>query len=207
MPDSHPLRQFLLMVFALLLPCFALWNFASSWLALPAIGFGNMILTGWLPDIVQSFFARGADAILVTQFGELDGRHVPAQQAGDALAFVLNTRILSYSIPFYTMLHFALARENLWSRYFSGFIALYVLLVIGLVSMALKDLMVNLGTTFVDHPGAAIPHPAVIALLYQLNVLLVPTLGPIIIWGWQNREAALFNTLLNLPRSGEDGAG
>ncbi len=205
MPDTHPQRQFLLLVFVLLLPSFALWSFASAWLALPAIGFGNMILTGWLPDIVEALAPRGAEAILVTRFGELEGRHVPARQAGEAIAFVLNTRILSYSIPFYTALHFAVARERLWSRYFTGFVILYMLLVAGLVSLALKDLMVNLGATFVNHPAAALPHPNLIALLYQLNVLIVPTLGPIIIWVWQHREAPLFAGLRGLQREAGDG--
>ncbi len=203
MPEAHALRQFLILVFALQVPSFALWTFAAAALAMPAIGFASMILTGWLPDIVQALAARGPEAVLITQFGELDGRHVSAHRAGEALAFVLNTRILSYSIPFYTALHFALARDQLWGRYFTGFIVLYVLLVAGLVSLALKDLMVNLGTTFLDHPAAALPHPNVIALLYQLNVLIVPTLAPVMLWGWQNRDAALFTPLRGLLRSGE----
>jgi hypothetical protein len=194
-PTSQPLRQFLVMVFLLLLPCFGLWSLAGDWLALPAIGFGNMILTAWLPDIVHALAASGSDAVLMTQFGEIGGRHVPAQQAGDRLAFLLNTRILSYSIPFYAALHFALAREHLWSRFFTGFIVLYMLLLIGLLSLALKNLMVNLGATFVNHPSAAIPPPDVIALLYQLNVLIIPTLAPVIIWVWQNRSAPLFGAL------------
>lgn len=187
------------MVFALLLPCFGLWSLASGWLALPAIGFGNMILTAWLPDVVHALAARGPDAILMTEFGEMDGHLVAAQQAGDRLAFVLNTRILSYSIPFYASLHFALAREQLWSRFFTGFLVLYGLLLIGLISLALKNLLVNLGAAFVNHP-AAIPHPDVIALLYQINVLIVPTLAPIIICVWQNREAPLFGALRLPPR-------
>jgi hypothetical protein len=206
MPDSHPLRQFLLLVFSLLLPCFALWYFTSDALVMSAIGLGNMILTAWLPDIVETLAPRGAEAILVTRFGELDGRHVTAQQTGEALAFVINTRILSYSIPFYTALHFALARDQIWSRYFSGFVVLYALLVAGLVSLALKDLMVTLGTTFTDHPASAIPHPNIIALLYQLSVLIIPPLAPVVIWVWQNREAPLFGSLSGLRSNRENSA-
>lgn len=206
MPDNHPLRQFLLLVFSLLLPCFALWYFVSDAIALPAIGFAKMILTSWLPNIVETLVPRGAEVILLTQFGELDGRLVAARQTGEALAFVINTRILSYSIPFYTALHFALARDNIWSRYFTGFVVLYALLVVGLVSLALKDLMVTLGTTFLDHPASAIPHPNIIALFYQLNVLIVPPLAPVVIWVWQNRYAPLFGTLTGLPSDGENSA-
>jgi hypothetical protein len=31
----------------------------------------------------------------------------------------------------------------------------------------------------------------VIALLYQLNVLLVPTVGPVVVWAWQSRGTRL----------------
>ena len=198
MPDSHHLRQFLLLLFALLLPCFALWYFASDAIVLPAIGFAKMILTAWLPDIVETLVPRGGEALLVTRFGDLDGRHVSAQQTGEALAYVINTRILSYSIPFYTALHFALARDQIWSRYFTGFIIIYALLVAGLVSLALKDLMVTLGTTFTDHSASAIPHTNIIALSYQFNVLIIPTLAPVVIWVWQNWDAPLFGALPRL---------
>ena len=206
MPDNHPLRQFLLLVFSLLLPCFALRYFVSDAIALPAIGFAKMILTSWMPNIVETLMPRGAEVILLTQFGELDGRLVAASQTGEALACVINTRILSYPIPFYTALHFALARDNIWSRYFTGFVVLYALLVVGLVSLALKDLMVTLGTTFLDHPASAIPHPNIIALSYQLNVLIIPPLAPVVIWVWQNRYAPLFGELTGLPSDRENSA-
>ena len=206
MPESHALRQFLLLVILLLLPCFILWYFSSDVIALPAIGFAKMILTAWLPDIVETLVPRGAEVILQTQFGELDGRLVAARQTGEALAFVINTRILSYSIPFYTALHLALARDNVWSRYFTGLVVLYALLVVGLVSLGLKGLMVTLGTTFLDHPASAVPYPNIIALSYQFNVLIIPPLAPVVIWVLQNRYAPLFGTLPGLPGGRENSA-
>ena len=204
MHDSNPLRQFLILVFSLLLPCFALWALVSPWLALPAIGFSNMILSAWLPEIVDQVFARGAEAILVTQFDEVNGEIIPASGSGDSLAFIMDTRILSYSIPFYAALHFAVADRDNWGRFFGGMSALYVLLVFGLVTLALKDLLLNLGAAFVEHPDAAIPHPDVIAILYQFNVLITPTLAPILIWAWQHRAAPLFRSLPGFPRTAGD---
>jgi uncharacterized Tic20 family protein len=57
----------------------------------------------------------------------------------------------------------------------------------------------------VNHPAAALPHPDLIALLYQLNVLIVPTLGPIVVWVWQHHEAPLFAGLRDLQREKGDG--
>ena len=38
LPEPNHLRQFLLFVFALLIPCFALWSFFSAALVTPVIG-------------------------------------------------------------------------------------------------------------------------------------------------------------------------
>ncbi len=46
----------------------------------------------------------------------------PATWRERLLAIVIDTRILSYSIPFYAALHFALGGERLWSRFFCGIV-------------------------------------------------------------------------------------
>jgi hypothetical protein len=203
MPEQHPFRQFLLLAFALLLPCFAVWSAASAWLAIPAIGFTNMILTGWLPDFVAGVYVQGSKALLVTQFGELDGRLVPANQAGDTIAYLLDHRILSYSMPFYTALHFATPGEKRPGSFFVGLVVLYALLVTGMVSLSLKDMMVNLGTQFLQHPTAAVPPANLIALVYQFNVLILPTLAPVLLWAWQSRSTPLLQQMIEpLTRKG-----
>jgi hypothetical protein len=208
MPEQHPLRQFLLLVFPLMLPFFAIWTFASAPLALPAIGFDNMILTTWLPEIVEGVYVQGPEALLMTRFGDAGGQIVPAGQAEAAIGFSINTRILSYSIPFYAALHFATPRKDYLGDFFVGVVVLYALLVFGLVCLSLKDMMVVLGATFLEHPEASVPPANVIGLLYQLNVLLVPTLGPILLWAWQNRDSGLLRGMLGqAPVSGDDTPG
>ena len=208
MPEQHPLRQFLLLVFPLMLPFFAIWTFASAPLALPAIGFDNMILTAWLPEIVEGVYAQGPEALLMTRFGEVGGQMVPANQADGAIGFAIDTRILSYSLPFYAALHFATPRDAYLGDFFFGAVVLYVLLTFGLVCLSLKDMMVVLGATFLEHPEALVPPANVIGLLYQLNVLLVPTLGPILLWAWQNRDSDLLRGMLGqAPVRDEDTPG
>lgn len=205
MSEKHHLRQFLILIFALMVPAFALWTALGSALALPAIGFSNMILGAWLPEIIDALGVQGSATILLTHYGELNGQIVPATQAGDVIGFKVNPGILSYSIPFYTALYFATAGNNKLGQYLSGVFALYVLLVFGLVCMCLKDLMVQLGPTFTEHPTAAVPPANLIAIMYQLNVLIAPTLGPVLLWAWQSRDTALWQSLLQtIPR--ESGA-
>lgn len=199
MDKQHHLRQFLLFVFALLIPCFALWTVASAALGLPAIGLVNMMLAGWFPDVVSALYAQGPEGLLLTEFGELNGKPVPPGQSEYQLGFTVDTRILSYSIPFYTALHFATPKKAYLGGYFQGLLLLYILLVFGLLCLCLKELMMVLGPLFIQQQDTFVPHANVIALLYQLNVLLVPTLAPAAIWAWQSQESPLVTTLMGKP--------
>jgi len=190
-PPDHALRQFLLFAFALILPCFALWTLAAGPLAMPVVGLANMILKAWFPGVVDGLVFHGADTVLLTRFGELNGMAVPPEQSEYQLAFAINPGILSYSFPFYATLHFATQKKEYLTGFITGVLILYPLFLLGLVSLCMKELMVNLGKLFFDQPGVFIPNGNVIALFYQLNVLIVPTIAPISLWIWQNRQTPL----------------
>ncbi len=197
LPENQHLRQFLLFVFALIVPCFALWTVAADALAMPVVGLADMILESWFPNTVDGLLFQGSDVYLMTQYGEVDGRAVPQDQSEFQLAFLINPAILSYSIPFYATLHFATQKDQYLMGFVSGLLLLYPLILMGLVCLCLKQLMVNLGALFMEQPGVFIPHGNVIALLYQLNVLIVPTVAPIAVWAWQSQDTQLFLSVLN----------
>lgn len=195
MQPNH-LRQFLILVFALILPFFGIWWVASPLLGLPAIGFVDTVLTNWMPDIVHSLYADGSETLLMTQFGEVGGKPVPSSQAEYRLGFTVDTRILSYSLPFYSTLHFATQRTDYFSTWVWGVVILYPLMALGLVSVSLKLLMTGLGTLFFAQPGTFVPDANLIAIVYQISVLIVPTLGPMMLWLWQSRQTPLLRELL-----------
>lgn len=197
MPEQHQIRQFLLFVFTLLIPTFALWTVASGPLAQPAIGFVNMVLTNWFPDVVNMLYVNGNEALLMTEFGEKDGKLIPLAEAEYRLGFQVNSRILSYSLPFYTALHFATQKKEYLNSYVYGLLILYPLMAIGLLCLCLKELMVNLGSHFFDQGDVFVPEANFIALTYQLSVLIVPTLGPAAIWLWQSKDSPLLQGVLN----------
>ena len=205
MHEQHHLRQFLLFVFALLIPCFGLWTLVSSPLALPAIGFVNMILSSWFPDVVAAFYAQGPEGLLLTEFGELNGKPVAPGLSEYQLGFTVDTRILSYSIPFYSALHFATQKKDYLGGYFLGLLILYLLLVFGLLCLCMKELMIILGPLFLQQEDVLVPHANVIGLLYQLNVLILPTLAPTAIWAWQSRESPLLVTILGKAVASQSG--
>jgi len=149
---------------------------------------------------VHNFTLTGPQALLATHFGELDGEIVSAQVAGYRLAYPLNTRILTYSLPFYAALHFATnttsgisGNDGSFAGFGKGLLLLYPLLILGLVSVCLKNLMLGLGPIFIDSSDTS---ASLIGLLYQLSTLMVPPLAPILIWAWQSRESSLLQQLL-----------
>jgi len=196
-PEQHHMRQFLLFVFALLIPCFALWTVASRPLAVPVIGFANMVLTNWFPDVVNTLYVYGNEALLMTEFGEKDGRIIPLAEAEYRLGFQVNTRIISYCLPFYTALHFATPKKEYLNSYVWGLLVLYPLMGIGLLSLCLKELMVNLGEHFFNQGDVFVPDANLIGLSYQLSVLIVPTVGPAAIWFWQSKDSPLLRGIFN----------
>jgi len=200
MHKYHHLRQFLIFVFILLIPCFGLWTVASGLLASPAIGFANTVLTHWFPDIVNTLYVDGGRALLMTEFGENGGKLIPLDQAEYRFGLEINSRILTYSLPFYTALHFATQKKDYLNTYVWGLLILYPLIAFGLISLCLKEMMVALGSSFLAQEGVYVPDPNLIALLYQINVLIVPTLAPAMIWIWQSRDTPLLQGMLkHLP--------
>jgi len=195
-PERSDLRQFLLFVFVLLIPCFALWTVAGGLIATPAIGFVNTVLTWWFPDVVNTLYVDGKQALLMTEFGERGGQLIPLSQAEYRLGFPVNTQVLSYSLPFYTALHFATQKKEYFSAWVWGLLVLYPLIAIGLLCVCLKELMVGLGPAFMQQPGVLVPGPNLIGILYQVNVLLVPTLAPAMVWLWQSRDTHLLSGVL-----------
>jgi hypothetical protein len=200
MDEHNPMRHFLIFVFILLIPCFVLWTVLNGPIAIPAIGLTHFALTHWFPDVVQALYVDGSHAVLMTEFGEKDGKMVPLLEAEYRLGFKINPGIVSYSLPFYTALHFATTRKEYLGSYMWGIFILYPLLCFGLVCICLKELMVNLGADFFNQPGIFVPNADVIGILYQFNVLIVPTLAPAIVWLWQSKDTTLLQVTLGKAR-------
>lgn len=194
--------RFLGLVFLLLLPCFGLWTLLAPALVKPAIGFIHLFLSNWMPAAVASVQVDGSQALIMTQFGELEGKLVSARAAGHAIGLPVNTNILSYSIPFYTALMLATPDKNKMHRYGLGLIWLYLVLIISLACVCLKVLMTNLGVLFSSQGSLLQPSNNLIALLYQLSTLILPVLAPVILWLWQCRQCPMLKSLL-MPLTGK----
>lgn len=194
----------MLLCLTLLVVCFAIWTVLGQAVAMPVVGFVNLFLQWWMPELVESFTAHPEGALLLASYGELNGAILPAAQAGGNVGFIINTMGLSYSLPFYTALYFATPRDSYMAGYFKGCVTLYLLIFIGLVSLALKELMLNLGEVFHNAGVPGLPPNSVIAILFQLNSLIIPTLAPALIWIIQSRDTAVLKGLFPEDHNDEE---
>jgi hypothetical protein len=192
---GHPLLRFLGLVVALLPACFVAWWYLGKLVAAPAVLLVKLALSAWLgSDVIASITLDGTDMLVLTNLGEAGGEIFSAEAAGNQLGFPIDTRVLSYSIPFYAALHFATPMPAPWERFARALLLLWLLLVVGLVSTALKDLMLGLGEYFLQLPG--VPPADAVALAYQFSTLMIPPLAPVVLWALGARDVPAFRALL-----------
>ena len=190
-------RRFFGFVVLLLPTAFIIWHALGSVLAAPVVWVAGELLHWWLPELISEVTLDGTRMVIAAAVGELNGAILPAAEAGNQLAFQLDTRTLTYSIPFYAALHFATPMESTLERFARGLLILWLLVIVGLVCTTLKDLMLALGETF--FATAPLPPASAIALSYQFSVLMVPPVAPMLLWAFEARNLGLFPQLIDKP--------
>ena len=150
----------------------------------------GVALEAWLPSVVAEVFTEGTELYVVTHFADVNGNIVAATQADHEIAFKLNTRLVSYGVPFYAALLWSSRVDSLVGRFSLGLFVLWSLMALGLIAMVAKDLMLVIGDPFLSLTSVP-PKPA-IGLAYQTSVLLMPSLAPVVLWLFQLRDTPLW---------------
>lgn len=190
------LYRFIGLVILLMIPCFGLWYGLGALPAAPAIWLTQAGLPWAAPEIIHSVTLDQNQMMVFSRFGERDGSIVPLSQAEYQLAFPQSVRLLSYSIPFYTALHCSSRIEDSLGRYARSLLVLWLLMAVGFVSVALKDVMVAVGPLMHETATLPLPPPSAIALLYQFSTLIVPTVAPLLLWAWAVHDSPRWQALL-----------
>lgn len=187
------MRRQIVLTLVLMPITFGMWYAAGPLFSAPAVWLCDLVLTYFYPGIVDNAGLRAVDLQLTTQFGESGGKILPAKQAGNQIALEINTRLVSYSIAFYGALLMASnVRDSLY-KFSIGLFCLWLIMAAGLASIVGKELLLLVGGPFLSAP--LVPPADVIALAYQFNVLLMPTLAPVFLWFWQLRGSPLWEQL------------
>ena len=185
-------RQFDLTL--ILLPItFGIWYAAGTLFAAPAVWLCDFFLSNVYSEIVDTAGLQGVEMTVRMQFGEKEGQFLPATQAGNQIALQTNTRLVSYSIAFYAALLLASNLQDGIYKFCVGLFWLWVIMAFGLASIVGKDLLLIVGGPFLNTAG--VPPADFLALTYQFNVLLMPTLAPVCLWFWQLRGSPLWEAL------------
>ena len=185
-------RQFVLTL-ALMPVTFGIWYAAGTLFAAPAVWVCDLIFGLAYSSIIDATGLQGIEMVVVTQFGETSGSIMSAAQAGNQIMLEINTRLVSYSIAFYAALLMASNVKDPLYKFCVGLFWLWVIMAFGLASILGKDLLLMVGGPFLNAPG--VPPADLIALTYQFNVLLMPTLAPVCLWFWQLRGSPLWEAL------------
>lgn len=185
-------RQFVLSL-ALMPVTFGLWYAAGPLFAAPSVWLCDWFLGFVYPLAVDGAHLQSADMMVTTQFGQLNEQIVSAARAGHQIALEINTRLVSYSIAFYAALLAASSIREALHKFAIGLFVLWVLMAFGLATILGKDLMLLAGPQFLEQEW--VPNADLLALSYQFNVLLMPTLAPVALWVWQLRGSPLWESL------------
>ena len=185
-------RQFVLTL-GLMPITFGIWYAAGTLFAAPAVWLCNAILSEAYPALIDSVRLSGVDMITKLTIGESGGAFIAAKEAGNQIAMEINTRLVSYSIAFYAALLMASNVEQSVYKFCIGLFWLWLSMAFGLASILGKDLLLMMGPLFLNASG--VPPANLLALTYQFNVLLMPTLAPVCLWFWQLRGSPLWHEL------------
>lgn len=202
--ERRPLLRFVLSIIALLPACFVAWYFLGAMLAAPSALLADGILGLWLPGTVAETRLTGTEFMALSGYGEVGGRFYPAEEAGNQLAYPINTRTLSYSMPFFAALYLATPVRGGLDRFAWSFLALWLLLALGLVATTFKNYLLSMGDAFIALDG--VPPAAAIALAYQFSTLMVPPLAPVVLWAYAVGDSSAFRGLFTAEKSPENAA-
>ena len=189
------MRRQLVLTVTLMPITFGIWYAAGTLFAAPAVWLCDFLLSSAYPNIVEAVGLQGVEVLVRTQFGEDGGVIMAAADAGNQIALEVNTRLVSYSIAFYAALLMASNLKDAIYKFCTGLFWLWLIMAFGLASILGKDLLLMVGEPFLNAPG--VPPADLIALTYQFNVLLMPTLAPVCLWFWQLRGSPLWEALAN----------
>lgn len=180
-PTGTPARRavisaFVLRTLAWLPVAFAVWYLFAPIVLAPAV----MIVRGvarlaW-GRIVSSVEQSGALVTFVTTLR-------PSLAAGNAIVTVdVNVLLYAVGVPLLAALTLA-AREPSWKRHLAvGYIVLQPLIAWGVLADFLKNVAIAAAPALASQAGFSAWQREAIAFAYQFGSIILPTVGPIVVW-------------------------
>ncbi|MEO8104550.1 MAG: exosortase H-associated membrane protein [Betaproteobacteria bacterium] len=189
--EGPTLRQFVVRTFLWLPPCFAAWYFSAPLLAAVAGMLSRPVINLLTTGIVSALEQSGASLTFVTT---LKVHPAPGQTA--LLLPEVNALLYTYGLALFIAL--MLAERAAWWKMVVGSVALLPFQSLGIAFDVLAQVGIRLGPEVAAQAGVGGFRLEVIALGYQLGILIFPTLLPIVFWAVASR---LFNGIIMNSRA------
>lgn len=187
-----PLTRFMLRVIGLLPFTFMLWYWSAGWHLAPVTLISQIIVQWLVPDALLWLKLDGHLLLVATNFArEANGAVISPVLNAEVLGFQLNPLTYSYGLPLLAALMLATPSQQPFKRCLQGLLLLMPLEVFSIVVSVLKILSFEVGAAFQIQQAL---HPwtlEVIAVGYQLGVLLLPMIAPLILWVILQKEFLL----------------
>jgi hypothetical protein len=169
--------------------CFGAWYYMAIVVTWPLTDLMHWLMTGLLPDAIAEVGQQGYRLEVVTRFPPPPQPGLPQVPAGE-LIFELNPLIYGYSLPLYTALTLATPdRDNRnWWLWFTGLPLLFLLQAWGVGFDILKTLAFDLGPEIGARLDLSPWQLEATALGYQFGTLVLPAVGPTVLWLGQHRS-------------------
>ena len=174
-------KRFFLFSLVFLPLCFYIWHVLAPAIAIPIGWIVEKIATTFWPDLFSVMELSKAQLYMEMSVGEKEGNILPASIAGNRLGFYVETRLMTFSLPFYSALLLSIPNGSFNRHHVMGLIFILIFCIAGSVGFCLKESLILLGPDlFEDTVFLPIE---LIVFFYQFSILIFPTLGPVLILG------------------------
>ena len=185
----RPLTRFMLGVLIYFPITFLLWYLTAAWHLAPITMLSQAILHLVTPDALMWLKLDGHNLIVAANFSQAaNGSIVTPALNGDALGFQINPLVYSYGLPLLVSLLLATPTQHKLSKIAMGLALILPTELFSMVFSVLKTLTFNVGSTFIAQQSLSQTGVDAIALGYQVGMLLLPMIAPLVIWVGLNRE-------------------
>ena len=184
-----PLTRFMLGVLFYFPITFLIWYLTAAWHLAPITMLSQAILHLVTPDALMWLKLDGHNLIVAANFSQTtNGSIVTPALNGDALGFQINPLVYSYGLPLLVSLLLATPTANKLKKIAIGLALILPTELFSMLFSILKTLTFNVGATFIAQQSLSQTGVDAIALGYQVGMLLLPMIAPLLIWVGLNRN-------------------
>ena len=186
---KNPLHRFIFAVLFWLPLCFALWYFLAYFYLIPLTGLTEQLFNVWMPEALLWLRLEENTLIIASNFGEDTLGNIVSPPSGhDLLGFEVNPLIYGYSLPLLLALLLATPQPNKGKYLLYGAIIMSLVQLFSMTISVLKTLTFDVGLAFQQQQNMSVISLNLVALFYQMVVLILPMITPLIIWMLLSRQ-------------------